>query len=336
MAHPILKISPQEFIERSRFFPVIDVRAPKEFHQGHIPGAISIPLFDDNERAIIGTTYTKSGSDKAILEGLELVGPKLKSFVSRAKELASNDELLVHCWRGGMRSEAMAWLFTFTGIRTSVLQGGYKAYRKYIRASFNEGPQVVLLGGLTGSGKTDILHQLSALGEQVIDLEGLAHHKGSAFGSLGQPVQPTNEQFENDLAAQWLCLDAKKPVWIEDESRSIGKIIIQDEIFLKMATAKVIFIDVPFEKRVDRLTEEYGSFDKNILSTMIEKISKRIGSDFVVKAVNSLQEGDIRNAVSIVLKYYDKAYRYGISKRDSSKIITLSYPEFIKGYTNLY
>lgn len=325
-------VGPQKFLELSHTVPVIDVRAPKEFRQGHIPGAFNMPLFDDDERAKVGTTYTKTGKDEALFNGLELVGPKLKDFVKQGHSLEKSGELLLHCWRGGMRSEAMAWLLKFSGIKTTVLEGGYKAYRRYVRESFNQGPPLIVIGGLTGSGKTEILKQLSERGEQVLDLEGIAHHKGSAFGALGQDQQPTNEQFENDLANQWLALNFKKPVWIEDESRNIGKVIIPESLFFKMAASRLVFIDVPFETRVERLMKEYGAFDKSMLSSIIEKISKRIGGDVANAAMASLVEGDVKKAVSIVLKYYDKTYQYGLSKRDQSLIKPINFAEFHKGY----
>jgi len=323
MKETILKLPPGTFLERSKSVPVIDVRAPKEFRQGHIPGAISLPLFDDHERAIVGTTYTRTGRDEALIKGLEIVGPKLPAMAGKAKEYAIAGELLVHCWRGGMRSEAMAWLFRFSGIKTSVLEGGYRAYRHYIREELQAGPPIIILGGMTGSGKTEILQHLSSLSEQVIDLECLANHKGSAFGSLGQPDQPTTEQFENDLASQWLALDHQKPVWVEDESRNIGKVIIPEPVFLKMMAAHLVYIDVPFDIRVQRLTEEYGSFATGDLIELIRKIGRRMGGDQANAAIQALQKGNISDAVAIVLHYYDKSYRYGLSKREISNIIEI-------------
>jgi len=328
-------LGPDLFLQLSLQIPIIDVRAPEEYLQGHIPGAINLPLFDDDERAAVGITYTRTGRDAAMLKGLEISGPKLQDFVRQAKKITSTGELLLHCWRGGMRSEAMAWLFTFSGIKTTVLEGGYKAYRRYIRQSFTNGQQVLVLGGMTGSGKTETLKHLSSLGEQVLDLEALAHHKGSAFGALGQADQPTNEQFENDLAHQWLALDSRKPVWIEDESRNIGKVIIPEQLFIKMSTAPLAFIDIPFEIRVERLMKEYGGFDAAMLSSLIDRISKRIGGDIANSAKISLRQGDIKNAVSIVLAYYDKTYQYGISKRDKSKITTISFAAFQRGFAEL-
>jgi tRNA 2-selenouridine synthase len=328
-------LGPDLFLQHSHQIPIIDVRSPEEFRQGHIPGASNLPLFDDNERVVVGTTYAKDGKDAAVIKGLEIVGPKLDFFVKTAMQIAVNKIVHVHCWRGGMRSEAMAWLFNFSGINTAVLEGGYKAYRRFTRESFLQGPPMIVLGGMTGSGKTEILQYLSEQGEQVIDLEGLAHHKGSAFGALGQPDQPTNEQFENDLSAKWLLLDAMRPVWIEDESRNIGKVIIPEAIFLKMTDAPVVLIDVPFEERVERLVKEYGNFDKDILGSVIEKISKRIGGDVANSARVSLEHDDVREAVSVILKYYDKTYLYGLSKREGSKIKKISFAEFRRGYAEI-
>lgn len=336
MTNALHKLSPKEFLERSKAVPVVDVRSPKEFSQGHIPGAVSMPLFDDDERAVVGTTYTRIGKDEALLKGLEIVGPKMKDFVMQAKALALGNEILVHCWRGGMRSGAMAWLFRFSGFKALVLEGGYKAYRHYIREALSMGPPIKILGGMTGSGKTEILHHLADLGEQVLDLEGLANHKGSAFGGLGQQEQPTTEQFENNLAEKWLAFDPALPVWVEDESRSIGRVIIPDPFLAQMANAQVLFIEVPFETRVNRLFEEYGGFDPQELAVLVSKISKRLGSDVAKAASDDLLSGNIKSAVARVLKYYDKTYQYGISKRDKSKVTFLSYAEFRKGFTELH
>ena len=328
-------LGPDQFLELAKTFPIIDVRAPKEFRQGHIPGAVNMPLFDDEERALVGTTYTKTGKEEAFLKGLGIAGSKLEDFVKEAQRIATNGELLVHCWRGGMRSAAMAWLFSFSGIKTSVLEGGYRAYRHYIRSSISYGPPVIVIGGMTGSGKTELLHHLSDSGEQVLDLEGLANHKGSAFGALGQADQPTNEQFENDLAGKWLAFDCKVPVWVEDESRNIGKVIIPEPIFTKMANSPVVFIEVPFEERVKQLVKEYGSFNAQDLVSLIEKIRKRIGGEAANSAIQSMHNGNLENAISIVLNYYDKTYQYGLSKRDESKIRTVSFAEFHRGFAEL-
>jgi tRNA 2-selenouridine synthase len=322
------RLTPAEFIKSSEFIPVVDVRSPKEFAQGHIPGACNIPLFSDEERAMIGITYTRSGNRNAIMKGLEIVGPKLKEYVQEANKIAPGGELLLHCWRGGMRSEAMAWLFDFSGLKAHVLEGGYKSYRRFIHESFKSGPELKVLGGMTGSGKTEILKYLYDAGEQVIDLEGLANHKGSAFGGLGQESQPTSEQFENELANHWIALNPEKPVWIEDESLNIGKVILPDGFFKKMRNSPLYLLELSFEKRVQRLMEEYGRFDKDQLLYLVEKISKRMGGDHAKNATAALMKNNLGEAIEIVLRYYDKTYAYSLESRGDVKMIKISGDEF--------
>ena len=208
----------KSFLELGKELPIVDVRTPAEFEQGHIPGAHNIPLFSNEERAVVGTLYKKQGKDIATIKGLEFVGPNMANFAKQAKKLAVDNKILVHCWRGGMRSASMAWLFNTVGLDAQTLEGGYKAYRQYIRASFEWPYKVVILGGLTGSGKTDILKEMHKMGAQFVDLEGTAHHRGSSFGQIGQGTQPTNEQFENNLAEVWIKQDAEEIIWLEDES----------------------------------------------------------------------------------------------------------------------
>lgn len=317
------KLQPVEFLERAKLWPVIDVRSPKEFCQGHIPGAYNIPIFSDSEHATVGTTYSNKGSHSAILMGLEIIGPKLVELVTQARKAAPAGEVLVHCWRGGMRSEAMAWLLNFSGMKALVLEGGYRGYRRYIREKLSTGPSLRIIGGMTGSGKTEILHHLSASGEQVIDLEGLAHHKGSAFGWLGQEEQPTTEQFENDLANQWLSMNPSQPVWVEDESLNIGKVVIPDVFFQKMRSSPMYFINLSFGKRVGRLMQEYGSFDREGLQGIIMKISRRMGGDLAKIAIDSLIQGDVRKSIEIVLDYYDKTYHYSLERRTDMQMQTI-------------
>ena len=206
------KLDIKDFLNKNREITVVDVRSPIEYNQGHIPGSINLPLFSDEERKQVGTVYKKSGFNSSLLLGLKITGPKLDSFVKKAKEIALNKELLIHCWRGGKRSESMAWLFDLSGIKTSVLIDGYKAYRTYLRKEFEKPANIIVLGGMTGSGKTDILIEIIKQKHQVLNLEGLANHKGSAFGSIGQEDQPTTEQFENNIYEQWLDLDFSKPM----------------------------------------------------------------------------------------------------------------------------
>ena len=236
--------------------PVIDVRTPAEFEHGHIPGAFNVPLFSNEERVVVGTLYKQVGRDQAILKGLEYVGPKMKSIVTQCREVMNTNEVIVHCWRGGMRSASVAWLLETTGTKAHTLTHGYKAYRRLAQEFFAKPYQLIVMGGKTGSGKTDILKEIALAGEQVIDLEGIAHHKGSAFGTIGEIPQATNEQFENNLFEALLKLDEHKSLWIEDESQSIGKNNVPQVLFHNIRNSNIIFIDVPKEIRVNRLVND--------------------------------------------------------------------------------
>ena len=317
------KISIEEFLPLTDKFPLVDVRSPKEYAQGHIPGAVNIPLFDNDERALVGIRYKQGGKENAVQLGLEIVGPKLADFVKQARKIAPKKEILVHCWRGGMRSGSMAWLFETAGMKAYTLEGGYKAYRRHIRAAFSKPVQLFVLGGYTGSGKTDVLKAMEKAGEQFLDIEGIAHHKGSVFGPLGQEPQPTNEQFENNLADAWRKFDFDKPIWVEDESRHLGFCGIPDPLFQQMRQAPLIKILVPKPEREKRLVREYGSFSTEALMEQLVKIRERLGGQHLKEAITALETGNLLKVAEITLHYYDKAYAHGASKRPSNQIYEL-------------
>ena len=300
----------QSFLSLAETIPVIDVRSPAEFEIGHIPGAFNLPLFNNEERAIVGTLYKQKGRNEAVLAGLDIVGPKMSSLVNESKKIAVNNEVLVHCWRGGMRSGSFCWLMNTVGIKATTLKKGYKAYRQHVLQSFEKELQIIILGGETGSGKTEILKFVRATGEQVIDLEGFANHKGSSFGAIGQEPQPRPEQFENDLAKHWNTLDPERRVWLEDESKNIGRVFIPDALWNQMKLAPIIRVNVPKSERIKRLVKEYGTFDKKILQVAIERIQKRLGGQWVKRSIEALEAGDMATVADITLVYYDKAYNY--------------------------
>lgn len=303
-----------EFLRKSEVLPVIDVRSPAEFEYAHIPGALNLPIFNNEERAEVGTIYKQKGKIKAVKRGLEIVGPKMAGFVDFALKLRS-EEILVHCWRGGMRSSSMAWLFETVGLRCYTLEGGYKSYRNHVLESFKGPYNILLLGGFTGSGKTEILKMLSGAGEQVIDLEGLAHHKGSAFGSLGEEPQPTSEHFENILNRHLREIDPSRPLWLEDESRNIGRVFIPPLIWEQMRRSPMIQIDMPAEVRVGRLVKDYGKYSVEELVVSIKKIEKRLGYDNCKRAIEECIAGNFDEAARLSLIYYDKIYGWQISER---------------------
>jgi len=322
MGYPDLKkIEISEFLKLRRLFPVVDVRSPSEFIAGHIPGAINIPLFGDQERAAVGIKYKQEGRISAILKGLDLAGPQMHEKLTLAIKASPEGKLLVHCWRGGMRSEAMAWLFSLADIQCEVLKDGYKSYRNYILNSLSAKRKLIILGGMTGTSKTHILRKIKEDGCQVVDLESIASHKGSAFGALGQLPQPSTEHFTNLLYDEWSVLDQDTPVWLEDESRNIGTVFMPDAFYSNMQGSKTIILLLALEKRLPRLIEEYSGYPADLIKDSIMKISKRLGGDNTRDAINAVDAGDFAKAIEITLKYYDKAYLFSIKRKSSGNVI---------------
>ncbi len=311
----------QEFLHLRKTIPIVDVRSPAEFEYGRIPDAENIPVFSNEERAEIGTLYKQKGPETAMNRGLELVEPNLLKMAENALKSAKNGELLVHCWRGGLRSSSMAELFETAGIKTRLLRGGYKAYRQYVRESFSRKLDLKIVGGETGSGKTEIIAELKKLGEQVIDLEGLANHRGSSFGAIGMEQQPTVEQFENILFDEMQTLDLTKRIWLEDESRHIGRVFIPEGLWLQMTEAPVYRVEIPFDIRVQRLITDYASAPKELLLAATERIKKRLGGLDYKNAVEAFENGDLATATAIALRYYDKAYNWPLEQRKFANVV---------------
>lgn len=308
------------FLQQADAPLLVDVRTPAEFEQGHIPNAVNVPLFSNEERVQVGTTYKQVGREAAILLGFELVGPKWADFIRQCLQLAPGKKIAVHCWRGGMRSGAMAWALDLYGFDVSVIRGGYKAYRQLAHQYFEKDYKLCILGGMTGSGKTKLLLELKDLGEQVIDLEDLAQHQGSSFGSMNQLQQPTQEQFENNLALRLKDIKDDVPLWLEDESLKIGKCRIPHTLWLQLRTAVLINLQVPLEQRIGLLVQEYGSLEPDFLIEGTERIHKRLGPDQTKKAITAIRENRMADFIRIVLVYYDKAYRKGLSMRAQDKV----------------
>ncbi len=311
------KYNINDFLDKADGIPVLDVRSPSEYLKGHIPGAISLPLFSDDERKIVGTLYKNQGREEAIQKGFEILAGKYSELLHTGIEIAKSSELLFYCWRGGMRSSSLGWLFGQHNIQVGILEGGYKSYRRLIRSTLKNKFDLRLVGGKTGSGKTEILKELEKKGEQIIDLEKLANHKGSAFGSLGEEEQPSNEQFENLILFALHKLDFSKRIWIEDESRSIGRVFIPPELYLQMRESPVYYIEMNMIKRTERLVNDYGRFPKEDLIKAFEKISRKVGGQHLQEAIDSIKNNNLSKAVEIALSYYDKTYNYGFDKRRS-------------------
>ena len=307
---------------------LLDARTPAEFDKGHIPRAINFPLFSNEEKVIVGTIYKQVSPEKALIKGLELVGPKMADFVKTAIQIAPNRKVMLHCWRGGKRSESLAWLLTLAAFDVITIEGGYKSYRAYIQEQFNHlSLQLIVLGGKTGSGKTAILQQLAAKGEQIIDLEALAAHKGSAFGWIGEPQQPKTERFENDLFEATRTLHPTKRIWVENESKGIGTVRIPDGFWNLMKSSPLINLEVPFDCRVNHLMDVYTHTNHEDLIASFQKIEKRIGNEMTKKAKEALEIGDFKTAAGIGLKYYDKLYSFGFDTNPSPSKYILEIPD---------
>lgn len=305
-----------EFLTAGRDGLILDVRSPGEYRAGHIPGAVSMPLFSDAERAEVGTIYTQVGRDEAVERGLELVGPKMAGFVKRARELAAGRTLYLYCWRGGMRSGSMAWLMRTAGLPAVVLEGGYRAYRRSFGELLARHPwRLVVLGGFTGCGKSDVLQAMANRGAQVLDLEGLAHHRGSVFGALGMQEQPTTEEFINRIHHCFRLLDPERPVWVEGESQVIGHVTVPPELYRLMQEQPLVLFSLAQEERLKRLVAEYGDFGGEELAAAFAKIAKRLGDGYP-RALRCLAERDVAGAARIAMAYYDKCYTRSINRTD--------------------
>lgn len=321
------KVGIEEFLELSLIHPVLDVRSPSEYLQAHIPNALSFPLFNDEERSVVGTLYKQSSRQAAIRKGLEYFGFRMNRYLDQAESIIHSRQnfpkniFLVHCWRGGMRSAGVAWLLDLYGLDVVTLQGGYKAYRKWVLTQFEREWHFRCLGGYTGSAKTEILQKLNASGVcKVIDLEKLASHKGSAFGGIGQGQQPSQEMFENLLAQELYTIEksalrSTDLIWIEDESQRIGKVNIPQSIWEQLKRQELVFLDIPFESRLAFLVKNYGQLDRSLLLAAISRLQKKMGGLETKMSISNLLEGDVAMSFEILLKYYDKLYLRALEKK---------------------
>jgi len=293
---------------------LFDVRSPAEFEKGNIPNSINLPLFSNAERAIVGTAYFKSGKDEAIKIGIEKVQKKLVKFIETVSAKTNNKKVRLYCWRGGMRSNSMAWLLDTAGFEVYLLDNGYKNFRNFALKYFEKNTfKFLVITGFTGSGKTELLKKLENNGEQILDLELLANHKGSVFGQLGKTKQPTVQQFENELFFKLYNFNSDKVIWVEDESINIGNVYIPNAIFNKMSSAPKIFVEMDINIRINRLIKEYACFDNEQLIYSVSKIKKRIGGDISNLIIDEIQKNNYFEAIKLILSYYDKLYNKSIN-----------------------
>lgn len=334
----IKKISTEEFLSLSHQHPVLDVRSPGEYLHAHICHAHSLPLFSDEERKTVGTAYKQQSRQQAIKFGLDFFGPKMRPMVEAVESIISQQNknnpqlnnpkpatILIHCWRGGMRSAAVAWLLDLYGFEVYLLTGGYKAYRNWVLQQFQSDYNFKIIGGYTGSGKTLLLYALKKEGRKIIDLEMMANHKGSALGGLENDKQPWQEMFENMLA-EALAANGNEEVYLEDESQRIGNLQIPMALWNTMRKKEVYFFDIPFEERLNYLTEEYQVHSKEKLVNAVIRIQKRLGGLETKNAINHLLEDNHRESFRILLKYYDKYYSKALYNREDAADLIKAIP----------
>ena len=328
----------REELEKFRSFkgPLIDVRSPNEYYKGHMPNSINIPLFDNDERAIIGTYYKKYGREKAIQEGLIIFERKIDSLLNKLFDyiniqkignlnLDINKQLIrVYCARGGMRSMSISWLLEKYNLETISLIGGYKKYRNWTLKHFSKNWNIVVIGGKTGTGKTKLLNFLDKQNFQVIDLEGFACHRGSTFGGLGMKKQPSNEHFENTIAEKLSSFKIEKYIFVEAESANIGKCKIPHEFFNQMKKSKRIEIIKSFTNRLDELIDTYSIFSKKELEDSVLRIKKRLGPQRTKIAIESIKQEKWDIVCQSVLEYYDKCYEYEKIGKDNITLLNLT------------
>jgi len=339
---PVEQIPVEQFLKLSFENPLLDVRSPAEFSHAHFPGSISVPIFTNEQRAVIGTAYVQESRAIAVNYGLNFFSERMKIIPKEVNEIVNDWQkekgktpaaILIHCWRGGMRSEAVAWLLNLFGYKVYVLKGGYKAFRRWSMAQFEKTYSLRILGGYTGSGKSEVLKELGKKGKNIIDLENLASHKGSAFGGLGQNPQPSHEMFENLLAIElWKtgnkCCNGNEQtktidseIWLEDESVHIGAVGIPKIFWQQMRESPLFFLDIPFHERVKHIVTTYGKFEKEKLIECILKIQKRLGGLNTKNAISFLNNGELNSAFSILLKYYDKMYGESLQNREQLHLL---------------
>jgi tRNA 2-selenouridine synthase len=337
---PIERINIQQYFTYKIDHVVVDVRSPVEFLQGRFPEAHNIPLFSNEERATVGTIYKQQGKELAVEKGFAFVSPKLLKYIEIAKTAAPQKKIILHCFRGGMRSKNFAWLLQTAGFEVKIFEGGYKKYRLEVLDLFKQAFQFIIIGGYTGSAKTEIIKLLKSKGEQVIDLESLANHKGSSFGSINEKTQPTQQNFENQLFEQLHQLNKEKPIYLEDEAYNIGRVSLPYEMWLQMKKAPILSLNINATNRIQQLVKDYTTVDIELLKAAMFRIKDQLGGAGYKQAILFLSEKRLAEAAAIALDYYDKTYTFNHNKRfcrniyniDSDRIDVLHNTELILNF----
>ena len=310
-------------VDTSAYTHIIDARSPSEFAEDHIPGAINLPVLDDEERAKVGTMYKQMSAFKARKLGAALIARNVASMLEGPlADFDGSFHPLIYCWRGGLRSQSVATIFNKVGWRVGLLDGGYKRYRKHVMTTLDAvAPKVDcrILTGFTGMAKTRILHRMRERGFQVIDLEGLANHKGSLLGDALGEAQPTQKWFESQLVHELSALDLGQPLWLESESNAIGQLHIPAGLWKQMGKAKVVEIKSSVPSRVSYLLEDYDYFCENgaFLKERLGFLKRLRGGTTVSRWFDCIDSGRWEELVeSLLVDHYDLSYAKSMEKSD--------------------
>ncbi|MBJ6749598.1 tRNA 2-selenouridine(34) synthase MnmH [Geomonas anaerohicana] len=292
---------------------LVDVRSPLEYQEDHIPGAINVPLLDNEERVEIGILHKESGPYAARRRGLEMTAHRFPEMVRQIADAACGRPILVYCWRGGLRSKTVTSILDLAGLKAVQLIGGYKSYRHVVGDYFTPfipKEPLIVLHGMTGIGKTTLLQRLEARGNSVLDLEGLACHRGSAFGQLGLNQDLTQKRFETLLWDAIRKAPAGKPLILEGESERIGRVSLPGDFYQKMAQGIRVWCHASLETRVARLIEEYGLPEyKEEMGVALQRIRKKLGGKRCDELAENLERWEMDEFMKgLVCDYYDKVY----------------------------
>ena len=298
------------------FDALLDARTPSEFAEDHLPGALSTPVLSDSERAEVGTLYKQVSPFEAKKVGGALVARNVAAHVERHfRDKPTGWRPLVYCWRGGKRSGAMAHILREIGWDAATLEGGYRAYRRWVVAELDRVPgrfAFTVVHGPTGSGKSRLLAALASSGAQVLDLEGLAAHRGSVLGHLPDRPQPSQKMFESQLLHALMRLDPQRPVFVEGESKKIGQLQVPDGLISRMRASRCVALEAGVETRVSLLLDEYRHFvaDRSALDAQLDCLAALHGREKIAGWKALAASGAWREFVArLLVEHYDPAYR---------------------------
>lgn len=300
----------------------IDARSPSEYAEATIPGAVNVPILDDAERAEVGTLYKQVGKSEARRRGVELVSPKIPAMMEQVAQLQEETSLpaIIFCWRGGMRSLALAQFLELAGVPARQMERGHKGFRRHVLEFLEKGEwgRLIVLRGMTGVGKTQYLHKLTKHGHPVVDLEGLANHRGSAFGNLGLPAQPGQKMFEALLWDELRQVPADSYALAEGESRHIGRVALPVKVYHALQKETSIWLDAPMSMRVKNILSDYPAIDsmKSDFIAPIKALKDKLGRKKVEEYLELLESGDWQTLVADLMEnYYDPLYRHTFPER---------------------